>query len=120
MVLRLAPFLAVLLVALPAFAQTSGTGAPQPGIGLTEDHRRIIYREIGDAPSRSIPAGAPVEIGAEIPDSVILNEMPIALKDQVGVLRDFKFAKAPEETIVIVDPAKRQIVDIVTRRDGAR
>lgn len=118
--LRPAPFLAVLLVPFTALAQTAGTDAAQPGIGLTDDHRRIIYREIGEAPSRAIPDGAPVEIGAEIPDSVILNEMPIALKDQVGVLRDFKFAKAPGETIVIVDPAKRQIVDIVTRRDGTR
>ena len=31
------------------------------------------------------------------------------------MLRDFKFAKLPDETIVIVDPAKRRIVDIVSK-----
>jgi hypothetical protein len=51
---------------------------------------------------------------------VILREIPIAVKDRVGLLRDFKFAKAADETIVIVDPAKRQIVDIVTKADGIR
>ena len=57
---------------------------------------------------------------AGIPDSVILNEIPIAVKDRVGLLRDFKFAKVADETIVIVDPAKRQIVDIVTKTEGSR
>jgi hypothetical protein len=101
-------------------AQTNGSGTPAPGIGLTDDHKRTIYREIGNEPARLIPEGSPVAIGAEIPDSVILNEMPISVKDRVGLLRDFKFAKVADETIVIVDPAKRKIVDIVTKADGTR
>jgi hypothetical protein len=103
-----------------AFAQTNGIGAPAAGIGLTDDHKRTIYREVGSEPARTIPEGSPVSIGAEIPDSVILNEMPISVKDQVGLLRDFKFAKLADETIVIVDPAKRRIVDVVTRPEGTR
>jgi hypothetical protein len=101
-------------------AQTSGIGAPAPGIGLTADHKRTIYREIAGEPARTIPDGSEIAIGAQIPDSVILNEIPIAVKDRVGLLRDFKFAKVADETIVIVDPAKRQIVDIVTKADGTR
>ncbi len=101
-------------------AQTSGTAVPAPGIGLTADHKRTIYREVGQQPARPIPEGSPIAIGAEIPDSMMLNEMPIAVKDKIGVLRDFKFAKLPDETIVIVDPAKRRIVDIVSKNDGTR
>jgi hypothetical protein len=103
-----------------SLAQTSGVGAPARGIGLTADHKRIIYREIANEPARTIPEGSEIAIGAEIPDSVILNEIPIAVKDRVGLLRDFKFSKVADETIVIVDPAKRQIVDIVTKADGTR
>jgi len=41
-------------------------------------------------------------------------------KVRAGLLRDFKFARAVDETIMIVDPAKRQIVDIITKADGTR
>ena len=104
---------------LPAMAQApSVTTPPAPGIGLTPDHKRTIYSEVGKEPARPIPEGSPVAIGAEVPSSLMLNEMPVSVKDKIGVLRDFKFAKLPDETIVIVDPAKRQIVDIVSKSDG--
>lgn len=115
--------LTVVWLAQPAassLAQTTGTGAPGSGIGLTADHKRTIYREVGNEPARTIPEGSLVAIGAEIPNSLPLNEMPVSVKDQIGLLRDFKFAKLPDETIVIVDPAQRRIVDIVTKTDGTR
>jgi hypothetical protein len=107
-------------VAVPASAQTTGNAAPSPGIGLTADHKRAIYGEIGNETPRRLPEGSEVAIGAAIPDSLMLNEMPVSLKDKVGLLRDFKFAKLPDETIVIVDPAARRIVDIVTKSDASR
>jgi hypothetical protein len=117
-------WLAIALLAVPSLtpsaAQTSGAAAPEPGIGLTADHKRTIYREIGHEQARRVPEGSPVAIGVEVPDSLILNEMPISLKDKVGLLRDFKFAKLPDDTILIVDPAKRRIVDLVTKDEGTR
>ena len=103
---------------VPLQAQTNGIGTPASGIGLTAEHKRIIYREIGQEQARPIPEGSRIAIGAEIPDSLMLNEMPISVKDKIGLLRDFKFAKLPDETILIVDPARRRIVDIVTKSDG--
>jgi hypothetical protein len=116
-------WLAIALMAVtpfaPSMAQTTGT-APEPGIGLTADHKRTIYQEVGQEQARRVPDGSRVAIGAEVPDSLMLNEMPISLKDKVGLLRDFKFAKLPDDTILIVDPAKRQIVDLVTKDEGTR
>ncbi len=103
-----------------AIAQTTGIGGPTVGLGLTSDHKRTIYRETSGETARLIPEGSEITIGAQIPDAVILNEIPISVKDRVGLLRDFKFARAVDESIVIVDPAKRQIVDIVTKADGER
>jgi hypothetical protein len=112
---------AFLVAALsPSLAQTTGAGAPGHGIGLTADHKRTIYREVGQERARGIPEGSPVAIGAEVPDSLMLNEMPVSVKDQIGLLRDFKFAKLHDETILIVDPAKRKIVDLVTKDEGTR
>jgi hypothetical protein len=118
--ISIAAALALAPIATSSLAQTNGAAAPAPGIGLTADHKRTIFSEVGQEPARPIPEGSPVAIGAEIPDSMMLNEMPVTVKDKVGVLRDFKFAKLPDETIVIVDPAKRRIVDIVSKDDAAR
>ena len=117
--ISIAAALALAPIATASLAQTNGTATSGPGIGLTADHKRTIYSEVGQERARPIPEGSPIEIGAEIPDSMMLNEMPVSVKDKIGVLRDFKFAKLPDETIVIVDPAKRQIVDIVSKSDAA-
>lgn len=112
---------ALIVTAMPALAQTTGVSSPPAqGIGLTAEHKRTIYREIEHEAIRRIPEGSPVAIGAEIPNSLMLSEMPVSVKDRIGLLRDFKFAKVADETIIIVDPAKRQIVDIVTKSEGAR
>ncbi len=117
--ITIAAALALAPIATPSLAQTNGAASPAPGIGLTADHKRTIYSEVAQEPARPIPEGSSIVIGAEIPDSMMLNEMPISVKDKVGLLRDFKFAKLPDETVVIVDPAKRRIVDIVSKSDGA-
>lgn len=112
-------FAAVLSVS--AMAQTAGSALPPPGIGLTVDHKRTIYREIGgEEKVQRMADEKPPAIGQEVPDSMMLSEMPISVKDQIGLLRDFKFAKLPDDAIVIVDPARRRIVDIVTKDEGTR
>ena len=116
----LSPTLLSATLVQPALAQTTGVAPGGPGIGLTPDHKRTIYREIGGQQPQRVPDGVSVEIGKEVPDSMMLNEMPISVKDQIGLLRDFKSAKLPDENILIVDPAKRQVVDIVTKDEGTR
>lgn len=60
-------------------------------------------------------------VGSTIPDSLMLNSMPIAVKDQIGLLlRDFKFVKVTGDNILIVDPASRKIVDIITKQEAGQ
>ena len=95
---------------------TTGNAPDLQGIGLTSAHRRVIYEHV--AGERAQEGGGRPEVGAIVADSVRLDEIPIEVKDQVGLLRDFKFAKLQNDQIVIVDPASRKIVDIVTREEG--
>jgi hypothetical protein len=114
-----------LAVAMPlAHAQsTTAVGEAAPGlngIGLTPPQKRIIYERTASDRQQPVPQER-ASVGETVPDSVILNEMPIEVKDEVGVLRDFKFAVTPDaQAILIVDPTSRRIVDIVTRADAGR
>jgi len=58
-------------------------------------------------------------VGNTIPDSLMLNTMPIAVKDQIGLLKDFKFAKLTGGQY-FDSTANRKIVDIITKQDAGQ
>ena len=91
------------------------------GIGLTASHKRIIYDNIASEQGQTVSGDLRLAIGSTIPDSLMLNSMPIAVKDQIGLLlRDFKFVKVTGDNILIVDPASRKIVDIITKQEAGQ
>ena len=100
---------------------TSGAaGISVQGIGLTESHKQIIYDKIIGERSQSLPDDQQLAVGKTISDSVMLNTMPIEVKDQIGLLKDFKYVKLRDDKILIVDPATREIMDIITKQEFGR
>jgi hypothetical protein len=90
------------------------------GIGLTASHKQIIYDNIAGEQAQTVSGDPSLVVGGTIPDSLMLNTMPIAVKDQIGLLKDFKFVKLTGDNILIVDPASRKIVDIITKQEARR
>ena len=91
------------------------------GIGLTASHKRIIYDNIASEQAQTVSGDLRLAVGSTIPDSLMLNSMPIAVKDQIGLLlKDFKFVKVTGDNILIVDPATRKIVDIITQQEAGQ
>lgn len=114
----------VAMSVMTAHAQSLGVpseAAPGvKGIGLTPVQKRLIYENTSGERQQRVPEDQ-VSLGAPIPESVMLNEMPVHVKDEIGVLRDFKFAVVQDaRSVLIVDPANRRIVDIVTRDEAMK
>ena len=101
-------------------AAGSATTDNLQGIGLTASHKRIIYDNIASEQAQTLSGDPRLAVGSTIPDSLMLNIMPIVVKDQIGLLRDFKFVKLTSDNILIVDPASRKIVDIITKQEAGR
>jgi len=101
-------------------AAGSATTNNLQGIGLTASHKRIIYDNIASEQAQTLSGDPRLAVGSTVPDSLMLNIMPIAVKDQIGLLRDFKFVKLTGDNILIVDPASRKIVDIITKQEAGR
>src|SRR5450756_1236172 len=95
-------------------AAGSATTNNLQGIGLTASHKRIIYDNIASEQAQTLSGDPRLAVGSTIPDSLMLNIMPIAVKDQIGLLRDFKFVKLTGDNILIVDPASRKICLLYT------
>jgi hypothetical protein len=90
------------------------------GIGLTASHKQIIYDNTASEQAQTLPDDPQLAAGSTIPDSLMLNTMPIVVKDQIGLLRDFKFVKLTGDKILLVDPASRKVVDIITKQEAGR
>ena len=101
-------------------AAGSATTDNLQGIGLTASHKRIIYDNIASEQAQTLSGDPRLAVGSTIPNSLMLNIMPIVVKDQIGLLRDFKFVKLTSDNILIVDPASRKIVDIITKQEAGR
>ncbi|MGA8173599.1 MAG: hypothetical protein WB839_02420 [Pseudolabrys sp.] len=56
------------------------------GIGLTASHKQIIYDNIASEQAQTVSGDLRLAVGSTIPDSLMLNSMPIAVKDQIGLL----------------------------------
>ena len=103
-----------------AQASPNATTNNLQGTGLTASHKRIIYDNIASEQEQTLSGDSQLAIGSTIPDSLILNTMPIEVKDQIGLLKDFKYVKLRDDKILIVDPATREIMDIVTKQEAGR
>lgn len=119
---------AVMLAASAFSAHTQSASGPGDeiapglkGIGLTPAQKRIIYDNTSGERQQKVPDEKSLSVGTVIPDSLMLNEMPVHVKDEIGVLRDFKFVPLQgAQSILIVDPANRKIVEIVTKADAEK
>lgn len=114
----------VAMSVITAQAQSAGVpGEAAPGvkgIGLTAVQKKLIYESTSGERQQRVPEDQ-VSLGSPIPESLMLNEMPVHVKDEIGLLRDFKFAVVQgAQSVLIVDPAKRRIVDIVTRDEAMK
>lgn len=116
---------AITALSAPTFAQTpspeTSGAAPdianrsidKKGLGLTPEQSSMISNATRDEKRQN--AGLPLAIGEPIPDSMTLVELPIELKDRIGSLRDFKFARLQNETVLLVDPTTRTVVDVIRK-----
>jgi hypothetical protein len=64
---------------------------------------------------QAVGPGVQISIGAPIPDSMMLVELPIELKDRIGSLRDFKFARLQDQRVLLVEPTTRTVVDVIRK-----
>ena len=68
-----------------ASPDAAGATTNLQGIGLTASHKRIIYDNIASEQAQTVSGDLRLAVGSTIPDSLMLNSMPIAVKDQIGL-----------------------------------
>ena len=93
----------------------SERGAATRSIELTPAERLAIYQSITQThKNNAAPIGFRATVGARVPDTVELRPLSDTLARLVPRARDFSIGMVEKE-VILVDPATRQIVSVVTQ-----
>jgi Protein of unknown function (DUF1236) len=81
-------------------------------IELTPAQRTTIYRTVTRQRLRPAPSAVDVRLGAHLPRTIELREIPSAVIAEVPTIRSYRYTVTDDE-VVLVDPATSEIVEII-------
>jgi Protein of unknown function (DUF1236) len=118
---RCAAAIVVLAGTAAANAQTTIIERDSPSVvtrervDLSPAQRTIIYRSATHGRVRTAPPpGVEVRLGARVPRSVELYEMPTTIVEEVPTIRRYRYMVVNDE-VVLVDPATSEVVEVIRR-----
>jgi hypothetical protein len=83
-------------------------------LNLTAQQKQAIMQSIQSERGQPAPAGFQPRIGASVPQSMSLRQLPSNVTAQVPATRDYEFAKLDNNEILLIDPRDRRVADIIT------
>lgn len=81
-------------------------------VDLTPAQRTTIYRTVTRERVRTAPQSVEVRVGARLPHSVELSEIPATVIAEVPAVRRYRYMVVNNE-VVLVDPATSEVVEII-------
>jgi len=81
-------------------------------IELTPAQRTTIYRTVTRERVRAAPESFAVRLGARVPQTVELQEIPSAVVEEVPNVRRYRYMVVNNE-VVLVDPATSEVIEII-------
>jgi hypothetical protein len=108
------------LASIPAFAQSAGSdeiiqrgGAVTQGIALTAAQKKSIYNAVFQQPAKTYTFELATSVGAPVPLSVDLTDLPSDVISAEPWATGLKYAMAGDNMVVVVDPIRRRVVDVI-------
>jgi hypothetical protein len=82
-------------------------------LNLTFQQKQVIMQSIQSEKGQPAPAGFQPRIGASVPQSMSLHQLPSHATTLVPTARDYEFAKLDNNEILLIDPKDRRVADII-------
>ena len=79
---------------------------------LTVQQRTSMYRSVMSGRHTQAPAGVSVRVGAKIPASVELQDVPESLHAEIPGVREYKYVVVQNQ-LVLVDPKTNTVLEII-------
>jgi hypothetical protein len=92
-------------------------GAIAPPLALTQAQKSAIYDAVSQQRVRASTAKIPLAVGAPVPPSAALSDLPIEILSEQAAGENIlvlKYAMVEDE-VVVVDPIHMRVVDVIHR-----
>ena len=96
----------------PPAASTTQRPAASGKLELLPAQRTTIYKSVMSGRHTQAPAGVSVRVGAKIPATVELYEMPASIHSEIPGVREYKYVVG-EKQLVLVDPKTNTVIEII-------
>jgi hypothetical protein len=104
---------ALVLVASIGVANAQTTVTTRETIQLTPAHRTTIYQTVTrQRPAVVVEPGVEVRVGARLPRTVQVYEMPDTIVTEVPTIKRYRYVHVNNQ-VVLVDPDTSEVVEII-------
>jgi hypothetical protein len=83
-------------------------------LNLTAQQKQDIIQSVQTEKGQPAPAGFLPKVGASVPQSMSMRQLPSSVATQVPAAKGLEYAKLNSNEVLLIDPKDRRVADIVT------
>ena len=82
-------------------------------VNLTSQQKQTIMQSVQTEKGQPAPAGFLPRVGAPVPQSLPVRDLPSSVTAQVPIAKDFQYAKLDTNQVLLIDPKDKRVADII-------
>jgi hypothetical protein len=82
-------------------------------LNLTAQQKQTIAQSVQREQGQPAPAGFQPRVGASVPQSMPMHELPSSVTTEVPATKGLEYAKLENNEILLIDPKDRRVADII-------
>jgi hypothetical protein len=83
-------------------------------LNLTSQQKQMIMRSVQSEKGQPAPAGFQPRVGASVPQSMPMHQLPSSVTTEVPAAKGLGYAKLDNNEILLIDPKDMRVADIIT------
>ena len=96
-----------------ATAFVGSVGVASADLNLTPQQKQTIMQSVQSERGQPAPAGFLPKVGAPVPQSMSMQQLPSNVTIQVPAAKGLEYAKLDNNEILLIDPKDRKVADII-------
>ncbi len=88
-------------------------GVASADLNLTPQQKQTILQSVQSERGQPAPAGFLPKVGAPVPQSMSMQQLPSNVTTQVPAAKGLEYAKLDNNEILLIDPKDRKVAEII-------
>jgi hypothetical protein len=83
-------------------------------LSLTAQQKQTIMQSVQTEAAQPTPSGFLPKVGAPVPQSLTMHQLPSNVTTQVPAAKDLQFAKLDSNEVLLIDPKDHRVAEIIS------